>query len=287
MKEGIHVMHLFYRVDRMAWAELEPAGSAKTREKLEALCESNNNASHPLIRSYANVGGKADLAFMLFHEDFSGLAQLHRDLEACFPPGALEIVYSYLSVTELTDYMPTDADLEARAKWEFKLTPGTKPFEEKMEELQQWNKDYKHYRLYPEMKDWDVMCFYPMLKKRDGWPAESCWTKLRKKFQRKFLQNDGDANWYGLDFKDRKQLMRSHATTGRKFAGRISQLITGSTGLDDWEWGVTLMAKEVASVKQIVYEMRFDEVSARYGGFGEFYINLRLKPEDLWKHLSL
>ena len=131
------------------------------------------------------------------------------------------------------------------------------------------------------------MCFYPMLKKRDGWPAESCWTKLRKMFQRKFLQNDGDANWYGLDFKDRKQLMRSHATTGRKFAGRISQLITGSTGLDDWEWGVTLMAKEVASVKQIVYEMRFDEVSARYGGFGEFYINLRLKPEDLWEHLGL
>ena len=81
--------------------------------------------------------------------------------------------------------------------------------------------------------------------------------------------------------------MRSHATTGRKFAGRISQLITGSTGLDDWEWGVTLMAKEVASVKQIVYEMRFDEVSARYGGFGEFYINLRLKPKDLWEHLGL
>ena len=138
-------MHLFYRVDRMAWAELDPAGSAKALEKLEALCEANNNASHPLIRSYANVGGKADLAFMLFHEDFSGLAQLHRDLEACFPPGALEIVYSYLSVTELTDYMPTDADLEARAKWEFKLEPGTKALEEKMEELQQWNKDYKHY----------------------------------------------------------------------------------------------------------------------------------------------
>ena len=68
---------------------------------------------------------------------------------------------------------------------------------------------------------------------------------------------------------------------------QLPTLITGSTGLDDWEWGVTLMAKEVASVKQIVYEMRFDEVSARYGGFGEFYINLRLKPEDLWEHLGL
>ena len=287
MKEGIHVMHLFYRLDRMMWAELEPGESSKARDNLESLCEANNNTSHPLIRPYANVGGKADLAFMLFHEDLSGLAQLHRDLEACFPPGALEIVYSYLSVTELTDYMPTDTDLEARAKWEFKLRPGTDAFNKKMEELHQWNKDYKHHRLYPEMQDWDVMCFYPMLKKRDGWPAESCWTKLRKMFQRKFLQNDGDANWYGLDFKDRKQLMRSHATTGRKFAGRISQLITGSTGLDDWEWGVTLMAKEVASVKQIVYEMRFDEVSARYGGFGEFYINLRLKPKDLWEHLGL
>ena len=67
----------------------------------------------------------------------------------------------------------------------------------------------------------------------------------------------------------------------------LKQLITGSTGLDDWEWGVTLMAHQTDAVKEIVYEMRFDEVSARYGGFGEFYINLRLQAADLWEHLRL
>jgi chlorite dismutase len=81
--------------------------------------------------------------------------------------------------------------------------------------------------------------------------------------------------------------MGGHARTGRKYAGKISQLITGSAGLDDWEWGVTLMAERLDDVKSIVYEMRFDEVSARYGEFGPFYINLRLSPADLWTHLGL
>ena len=90
-----------------------------------------------------------------------------------------------------------------------------------------------------------------------------------------------------LDFDARKKLMRTHAVTGRKFAGRIKQLITGSSGLDDWEWGVTLMAQQLDAVKEIVYEMRLDEVSAKYAEFGPFYINLRLEPEALWKHLGL
>ena len=87
MKEGIHVMHLFYRLDRMMWAELEPGESSKARDNLESLCEANNNASHPLIRPYANVGGKADLAFMLFHEDLSGLAQIASGLGGLFSAG--------------------------------------------------------------------------------------------------------------------------------------------------------------------------------------------------------
>lgn len=126
--------------------------------------------------------------------------------------------------------------------------------------------EMKNMRLYPELppEGKSAWCFYPMTKRREA-----------------------EHNWYRLEYDDRKELMYEHGASGRQFAGRIVQLITASTGLDDWEWGVTLMAKEVASVKQIVYEMRFDEVSARYGGFGEFYINLRLKPEDLWKHLSL
>ena len=108
------------------------------------------------------------------------------------------------------------------------------------------------------------MAFYPMSKRRSG--AD---------------------NWYSLDFDARKKLMGGHARVGRKYGGRISQLITGSTGLDDWEWGVTLMAHQVDALKEIVYEMRFDEVSARYGDFGKFIINLKMAPADLWPHLHL
>ena len=201
-------------------------------------------------------GGKADLVFWLFHEDLAGLAQMHRDLEGCFPPGTIDTVYSYLSVTELTEYQPTEDDLKARAQREFKLEEGTPEFEAKLVELVKWKADYEKFRLYPEMPDWEIMCFYPMLKKRQG-----------------------EDNWYMLDFDTRKKLMRTHAVTGRKFAGRIKQLITGSSGLDDWEWGVTLMAQQLDAVKEIVYEMRLDEVSAKYAEFGPFYINLRLEPE--------
>ena len=264
MEEGIHVMHLFYRLDRIAWDELSPEESAATLEKLEVLCAANSNASHPQIRSYANVGGKADLVFWLFHEDLAGLAQLHRDLEACFPAGTIDTVYSYLSVTELTEYQLTEDDLKARAQREYKLEEGTPEFEAKLVELVKWKADYEKFRIYPEMPDWEIMCFYPMLKKRQG-----------------------EDNWYMLDFDTRKKLMRTHAVTGRKFAGRIKQLITGSSGLDDWEWGVTLMAQQLDAVKEIVYEMRLDEVSAKYAEFGPFYINLRLEPEALWKHFEL
>ena len=90
-----------------------------------------------------------------------------------------------------------------------------------------------------------------------------------------------------FDFVTRKRLMGGHARVGRKFAGRVSQLITGSTGLDDGEWGVTLMAHQVDALKEIVYEMRFDEVTARFGDFGPFFVNLRLSPAQLWEHLHL
>jgi chlorite dismutase len=263
LDRGIHAMHLFYRINRERWTKLPAGESSATRERLEKLLAANANPSHPNIRSYANVGGKADLAFFLLAAELASLGQLHRDLENCFPPGVLEPAYSYLSVTELTEYMPTDEDNVKMLEAE-KLSPGTEAYDKRLTELRERMKQYEHYRLYPELPDWEVMAFYPMSKRRRG-----------------------SDNWYSLDFAARKKLMGGHARVGRKYAGRISQLITGSTGLDDWEWGVTLMAHQIDALKEIVYEMRFDEVSARYGEFGAFYINMRLAPADLWAHLHL
>jgi peroxiredoxin len=254
LDRGIHVIHLFYRIDREKWTRLPGGQSERTRSQLETLCAANANPSHPRIMSFANVGAKADLGFILFAAGLAETGQLHRDLEACFPPGALQRVFSYLSVTELSEYMPTEEDNRRILVEQEKLAPDSEAYRKRADELREKMRQYEQYRLYPEMPDWEVMGFYPMNKRR----------------------NAAD-NWYMLDFVTRKKLMGGHARVGRKYSGRVSQLITGSTGLDDWEWGVTLMAHQADALKEIVYEMRFDEVSARYGDFGPF----------LWDHLGL
>ena len=120
-------------------------------------------------------------------------------------------------------------------------------------------------RLTPNLPDWPVICFYPMSKRRAA----------------------AGQNWYALDFPTRKKLMSGHARVGRNYAGRVLQLITGSTGLDDMEWAVTLFAKTTSDIKAIVYEMRFDEVSAQYAEFGEFFIGLQMPLDSLFARLSL
>ncbi|BCJ86889.1 hydrogen peroxide-dependent heme synthase [Effusibacillus dendaii] len=113
-------------------------------------------------------------------------------------------------------------------------------------------------RLYPKLPQTNNICFYPMNKKREG--------------------ND---NWYSLPLEQRRELMRAHGLTGRQYAGKVTQIVSGSTGLDDWEWGVTLFSDDPIQFKRIVYEMRFDEVSARYGEFGEFLVGSRLTSEQV------
>ncbi|PTG03794.1 heme-dependent peroxidase [Staphylococcus chromogenes] len=113
-------------------------------------------------------------------------------------------------------------------------------------------------RLYPELPTMEYICFYPMNKRRNE-----------------------TYNWYMLSMEERKKLMYDHGMIGRKYAGKIKQFITGSVGFDDYEWGVTLFAEDVLQFKKIVYEMRFDETTARYGEFGSFFIGNRLAFNDL------
>lgn len=118
-------------------------------------------------------------------------------------------------------------------------------------------------RLYPELPRSEYVCFYPMDKRRTH-----------------------EDNWYMLDMDHRKGLMRSHGMIGRGYAGIVKQFITGSVGFDDHEWGVTLFADDVLQFKKLVYEMRFDEVSARYGEFGEFFVGHILNEESIKELLS-
>lgn len=123
---------------------------------------------------------------------------------------------------------------------------------------------YVQARLYPELPSHSTyICFYPMSKKRLG-----------------------SDNWYTLGAPERGELMRAHGRTGRRYAGRVTQIVTGSMGLDDWEWGVTLFTDDPVEFKKLVYEMRFDEVSARFADFGPFYVGQRLLPAGLGRCLG-
>ncbi|MFG6495976.1 heme-dependent peroxidase [Fictibacillus sp. UD] len=119
-------------------------------------------------------------------------------------------------------------------------------------------------RLFPELPKWKHVCFYPMDKRRDG-----------------------DDNWYMLPMEERKKMMYSHGMIGRGYAGKVKQIITGSVGFDDWEWGVTLFSNDMLQFKKLVYEMRFDEVSARYGEFGSFYVGNILTKEAVPSYLQV
>jgi chlorite dismutase len=119
-------------------------------------------------------------------------------------------------------------------------------------------------RLHPILPPTEHICFYPMNKKRDG-----------------------QDNWYMLSIEERRNFMRDHGMIGRRYAGRVKQIITGSTGLDDWEWGVTLLADDALTFKKLIYEMRFDETSARFAEFGEFYVGTRMDEHKLAELLAL
>jgi chlorite dismutase len=166
--------------------------------------------------------------------------------------------YSFYSLTEISEYVP-DAEAYGKILREREgVDPESAVYKTKVaayaDRLGPMNKQ----RLYPDFPDWPCLCFYPMSKMRQA-----------------------DQNWYLLPFEDRSELMSQHGRSGMKFAGKVSQVITASTGLDDWEWGVTLWARNPSYLKDIVYTMRFDESSAKYALFGDFYFGYILPASEV------
>jgi hydrogen peroxide-dependent heme synthase len=249
--EGWGVLHLFYRVDRER-AEREPGGAKRALDAVASLEADDHQA---LL--FAVLGHKADLGVMALGPDLARLQAFEQELAAA----PLVPEWSYLSLTELSEYTSTEDDERAR------LAEGgldDLALEERLTEWRERMAEYREHRLHPRLPLKRAVCFYPMSKRRGP-----------------------DANWYALAFDDRKRLMLGHARIGRTYAGRVLQLITGSVGLDDWEWGVTLLADDPAALKEIVYEMRFDEVSARYAEFGPFFTGLLLEPAEALDRVGL
>jgi peroxiredoxin len=262
--EGWHVLHLFYRIDHGQWALLSPEERRAAKTHFSEIVQEVRATSATQLLIFSMVSPKADLGFMLLTPDLHTANTLEKKLNISLGPDILAPVYSYLSMTEESEYITSDAEFAQQLQREKGLTPGTSDFESALSEFTTRMAKYRKDKLYPVLPVWEVFCFYPMSKRRA--PGQ---------------------NWYGLPFEERKRLMAGHGRVGRKYAGRILQLITGSTGLDDAEWGVTLFAHNTFDIKAIVYEMRFDPVSTEYADFGEFYLGLSVPLDELFRRLQL
>lgn len=264
-REGWHVMHLFYHVDHSQWSLYSDEEQRQAKTRLTELVQEIRSTPDTHLLTFSVATPKADLGFMLLTPDLQVANMFEKQLSLSLGPEILSPTYSYLSQTESSEYTTTREDYAADTLVaERGLTVGSEEYETALSEFDERIAAYLKHRLYPVLPDWPVICFYPMSKRRLG--------------------ND---NWYSLDFEARKKLMAGHARVGRTYSGRILQLITGSTGFEEFEWGVTLLAKDTIDVKAIIYEMRFDEVTARFGEFGDFYIGMQLPLDVLFRRLCL
>ncbi len=262
--EGWIVQHMFFNIDHGYWAALTPEERLERRENFARTIETIRAHPGTQLLVFAMLSPKSEIGFMLLTPDLHDSQRFEKQLTLSLGSDLLTATYSYLSMTEWTEYSQNEEEFKAQIEKAENLTPGTEAFEKRVTEWKTHMTKYFNDRLYPNMPDWQVFCFYPMSKRR----------------------NVG-ANWYANEFAKRRELMGGHAKTGRKYAGKVRQLITGSTGLDSYEWGVTLFAHDVFQIKSIVYEMRFDEVTAQYGEFGDFYIGLQVPTGELLQRVML
>ena len=261
--EGWHVMHLFYNIEQSQWSLFSDEEKLEAKTNLSELIQEIRSTEASQVLTFSVVSPKADLAFMLLTDDLHKANDFEKRITRALGPDVLTPVYSYLSMTELSEYTTSEETYGEGLKEEG-IEEGSYEFVEKIAEFHRRIAKYNQDRLYPNMPDWPVFCFYPMSKRR------------------------GEVNnWYGETHEHRAKLMSGHARLGRQWAGKIRQLITGSTGLDEMEWGVTLFSHNTQDIKEIVYKMRFDEVTVKYGEFGDFYIGLQLPLDELFRRVGL
>lgn len=263
-EEGWFVSHLFFHLRRDRWDSASGRHKQETLDGLKRLVSEFRRTENCQLHMYSVWGLKADVAVLMIAPDLNRLNETEYRIQAVFPSGVLQGAYSYTSMSEVSEYMSQDQDYDRTLREKEGLAPDSEEYRKKMEVFRNRMQVYINERLYPKIPEHEVMCFYPMSKSRDE-------------------RN----NWYALDFDTRKMLMAGHSITGRKYAGKVKQLVTGSAGLDAWEWGVTLFSNDPYQFKKIVYEMRYDEASARYALFGDFLVGIRLEPDPLFEQLNL
>jgi chlorite dismutase len=260
LDEGWHCTHLFYRFDRAVLAAMNADVRARGRNEVIAALNPEGEQAPQRLQTSIVSGQKADFGLMVMDPDPLKIDGVKQRLAASVLGPALVPTYSFVSITEISEYVPSVEQYSAKIAAEGDAV-GSPAYEAKVGAYEQRLPMMNRQRLTPDFPLWPVTCFYPMNKKR----------KVGE-------------NWFTMPFSERNALMAEHAKSGMAFAGKVQQLITVSVGLDDWEWGVTLWARNPKYLTEIVYRMRFDEASARYAEFGPFLTSYISTPEQMLDH---
>lgn len=257
--EGSAVLHQFFRFDWTRWRAVARSDRAQiVAEAVAALKALERASADAPVRSavFSQLGHKGDLILVHFRESFEALNQVELDLAQTRLFDFLEIRHSYVSVVELGLYESSRKTYEAAsAKGAVTFSP---EWQAEVDASLARGTEAMKPRLFPAMPEAKYLCFYPMDRKRGE-----------------------QVNWYTVPFAERQRMMHLHGMIGRRYGDVVKQIITGSIGMDDWEWGVDLFANDPVVFKKLIYEMRFDEVSAVYALFGQFFLGVRLPIEKI------
>lgn len=265
--EGSSALHQMFRFDWKRWRELpatERASIAQSATMTLQDLEQQQGSDPAIIQTavYSQLGHKGDLLLLHFRESMEALNAVEHTLARERFHDFLIPVFSYVSVVELGLYESsprTYASLAADG-----IKPHTDEWNQSIKEMMDRQAKAMAPRLYPSIPEAKYLCFYPMDRKRGE-----------------------QINWYTVPMEDRQRMTRDHGMIGRRYAGKVRQIITGSMGLDDWEWGVDLFGEDPVIFKELIYEMRFDETSALYALFGPFQLGVRLPVTNLKQWLEL
>jgi chlorite dismutase len=254
--EGWSLLHQMYRVRWETWQALPAAKRKALAEEAAAALQAMNGEGEGATTASTLLGHKGDLMLVHFRRDFEGLQQAQLSVARLGLSPFLEPTTSYVSVVELGMYEMT-AQIHGRLA-EKGLAAGSPEFEKAFDEEMEEQKRRVLPRLFTSVPARRHLCFYPMSKRRGE-----------------------HKNWYATPFEERARMMRDHGVIGRHYAGQVNQIISGSIGFDDWEWGVDLFADDPVVFKKLVYEMRFDDASSWFGEFGPFYVGLHFSLPEL------
>ena len=261
--KGWHVTHSFYAFDRSRVATLDADDMAEGMRQFAAVLDPAGSPAPRRLQPWIVPGHKADFGFVAMDPSPLRVDDVHQRLVSGPLGAALVPTYSFVGLTEVSEYLPTVEQYAERLVAEGEAAESA-AYKAKVQGYASREDAMRQARIEPDLPPWPNACFYPMNKKREV-----------------------GENWFALPFEERSRLMAEHGRTGMSFGGRVSQLITVSVGLDDWEWGVTLWARRPDFLKEIVYTMRFDEASARYAEFGPFYTGYVATAAEILAHCRI